>query len=129
MAKGLCCAVQAQGGLGKPIQLTIHNKDGSTTQRCGVCEVAPSCSNPQKRVFRFRFLKGIVCGLAGAGKCGPTPAGVAQYANARATAAATGSAIEYEDTQTGPGITFAGPYPSLPIPGAGAPSRVTYQLP
>lgn len=120
MAKGICCALQAQGNLGKPIQLTIHKADGTTIQRCGVCEVRPSCSNPQKKVFAFRFLKSVVCGIAGSSKCTPTAAGITQYNSARTQAATSGSALEVEDT--------AG-YPTLPIPGLGAPARIQYTLP
>lgn len=126
MAKGLCCQIQAQGGLGRPIQLSIRKKDGTTVERCGVCEVGPSCSNPQKTVFRFRFLASRVCGIAGTSSCQPTPAGIAQYNTARTQASTLGSPVEYEDPFT---VKPGDPYVALPIPGAGAPSRVTYRLP
>lgn len=90
--KGLCCAAQAAGDLGKPLVINVRHKDGTTSQRCGVCEVIPSCRDPQKLVFAFRFLKAIACGLAGAAKCGPTPTGIAQYNAARSVAATTGFA-------------------------------------
>jgi hypothetical protein len=79
MAKGLCCAAQAAGDLGKPLIVHTHHKDGSVgPDRCGVCEVGPSCSNPQRVVFKFRFLKPADCHLA-SGSCKPTSAGIAQY--------------------------------------------------
>jgi len=120
MAKGLCCAAQAAGDLGKPLIVTIHKRDGTTSQRCGVCEIAPSCRDPQKLVFRFSFLKGIDCHLAG-GACAPTAAGIAQYNAERGAAIAAGQvplAYQYPVTPGG-AITFA------PRPPAGAP----YTLP
>lgn len=131
MAKGLCCQVQADGRLGFPIEVTIHKKDGSTIQRCGVCEVAPSCSDPQKKVFRFRFLKNMVCGIMGGTACGPTPAGIAQYGAQRTAARTTGATFELEDigALSGPGAVAPPKYAQLPIPGLGAPRRVTYTLP
>ena len=86
MAKGVCCAAQQAGDLGKPLIVNVRTANGVTT-RCGVCEIRPSCRDPQKLVFAFRFLKGLACGLATT-KCGPTAAGIAQY-NATATAAGT----------------------------------------
>ena len=88
--KGICCAAQAAGDLGKPLVVTIHRKDGTTREACGVCEVVPSCRNPQKLVFAWRFLKGLACGLAGATHCTPTAQGRAQYENERTAAAARG---------------------------------------
>jgi hypothetical protein len=87
MAKGLCCAAAAAGDLGKSLVVSIHKKDGSISRRCGVCEVAPSCRDPQKLVFRFKFLASADCGLAAAGKCTPTAAQIAQYDAARIEAA------------------------------------------
>jgi hypothetical protein len=78
MAKGLCCQAQARGVLGAPLLINVRLKSGVQVQRCGVCEIAPSCQNPQKPVFRFRFLKGQDCNLT-SGRCIPTPTGVAQY--------------------------------------------------
>src|SRR5216684_524618 len=118
MAKGICCQLQAEGHLGQPIQLTIHKKDGTTTQRCGVCEVRPSCSNPQKLVFAFRFLKSAICGIAGVSSCKPTAAGTAQYSAARQAAATTGASFEVEDPFTGMGVPAPASYRVLPIPGA-----------
>jgi hypothetical protein len=79
MAKGLCCAAQAAGDLGKPLIITVHHKDGTTTRRCGVCEVVPSCRDQSKLVFAFRFLKSMVCGIPGAKQCVPTAAGITEY--------------------------------------------------
>jgi hypothetical protein len=73
----------------------VTMKNGN--KRCGVCEVRPSCRDPQKLVFAFRFLKGIVCGLAGASKCTPSPAGIAQYNTERTSAGVSGSAFEIAD--------------------------------
>lgn len=112
-SKGVCCAAQAAGDLGKPLVISIHKKDGTVTQRCGVCEIRPSCSNAQKLVFAFRFLKGAACGLLGASKCTPSAAGIAQY-NATATSAATVAQSAF--TELNPPVTFA-PYtggPRLP---------------
>ena len=96
-SKGICCAAQAAGDLGKPLVITIHRKDGSTYQRCGTCEVAPSCRNPQKLVFVFRFLANMACGIVGAAKCAPTAQGVAQYNAERTAAAGTGQPALYEN--------------------------------
>jgi hypothetical protein len=96
MPKGICCAAQAAGDLGRPLIVNVVHKNGTTTQRCGVCEVRPSCSNPQKLVFAFRFLKSIACGLAGATKCTPSSAGIAQY-NAERTAAAAAPQTVFSD--------------------------------
>lgn len=90
MAKGLCCAAQAAGDLGKPLIIQVHRKDGTITQRCGVCEVVPSCKHPQNRVFAFRFLASDVCELTAA-SCAPTAAGVAQYQRERVIAAPGGA--------------------------------------
>lgn len=94
MAKGLCCAAQAAGDLGKPLIVTFHHHDpttgailGTAYQRCGVCEVGPSCSNPQKTVFKFRLLHNNACGLPSKAKCPVTSAGIAQYASERSAAA------------------------------------------
>lgn len=89
MPKGLCCAAQAAGDLGKPLVVTVALKTGGTTTRCGVCEIVPSCKNPQKTVFAFRFLKKQECGLPGTA-CAVTPAGLAQYTAQQGTAAAAG---------------------------------------
>lgn len=86
MAKGLCCAAQAAGDLGKPIIITVHKKDGTTVQRCGTCEIVPSCRNQAIKVFAFRFLHSIDCGLFGAAKCKPSAQGEAQYNLERARA-------------------------------------------
>lgn len=88
--KGLCCAAQKAGDLGKPLIITVTRKDGTHAERCGVCEVRPSCSNQAKPVFAFRFLPAGVCNLAAA-KCGPTPAGIAQYNQERITASPGGA--------------------------------------
>jgi len=127
MAKGLCCQVQADGHLGDPIQITVKHKDGTTSQRCGVCEVRPSCSNPQKKVFGFRFLKAAICGLASTGGCTPTPAGIAQYSRVRTQVMASGATLEVQDPFFAPGEVPT--YVTLPIPGAGAPRRIPYTLP
>jgi hypothetical protein len=121
MAKGLCCAAQKAGDLGKPLVVTVHNKCGGATQRCGVCEVGPSCQNPQKLVFKFRFLKSIDCNLT-AGSCQPTQAGIAQYNAERGRASVSGeipSIYQYPITPGG-AITFT---PEGRLPGA------PYQLP
>jgi len=120
-SKGLCCAAQAQGDLGKPLIVTIHKKDGTTSQRCGVCEVAPSCRDPQKVVFQFKFLKGVDCHLAG-GSCQPTAAGIAQYNATRSQASVSG---EVPDLYQYPALPGAGPIVFTPRPPRGAP----YQLP
>jgi hypothetical protein len=75
---GFCCEMQARGLLGHADIITITKKDGTRSQRCGVCEIGPSCSNPQKLVFKFRFVASADCGLI-AGTCKPTEAGIAQY--------------------------------------------------
>ncbi len=106
MAKGLCCAAQAAGDLGKPLLVTIHHKDGTQSQRCGVCEVVPSCKHPQNRVFAFRFLHANVCGLTAA-KCQPSAAGIAQYTREIGVARAAGEATEYIPSNgAGRPITF-----------------------
>ena len=69
--------------------VTVALKTGGTTTRCGVCEIVPSCKNPQKTVFAFRFLKKQECGLPGTA-CAVTPAGLAQYTAQQGTAAAAG---------------------------------------
>ena len=92
-SKGICCAAQAAGDLGKPLVIVVHRKDGSTYQRCGTCEVAPSCRAPQKLVFVFRFLKSAACGLVGATSCGPTAAGIAQYNAERGVARSVGQSV------------------------------------
>jgi hypothetical protein len=131
MAKGLCCQLQADGLLGREVQLTIHKKDGTTVDRCGVCEVGPSCSNPQKDVFRFRFIPSAVCNIPGTSACTPTPAGIAQYQAARTAARTTGSPIEVQDVGALSGIGARPParYSTLPVPGSGGARRVTYTLP
>ena len=116
--KGLCCFAQRQGDLGKPLLITVHKKDGTTSQRCGVCEVVPSCRDPQKRVFAFRFLKAMVCGLPGKTACTPSAAGVAQYTAQRPIAATGGERTEFV---LGPTGTFT----PQNIVGGGAP----YSLP
>ena len=115
--KGLCCAAQAAGDLGKPLVVQITKKDGTTTQRCGVCEVRPSCSNQAKLVFAFRFLASAACGLVGASKCAPTQAGLTQYNTERQVAMTIGQ-IPLTDapslpTYTGPRVTTR-PY-TLPL--------------
>jgi hypothetical protein len=105
--KGVCCAAQAAGDLGKPIIVVLHNKDGTVKigsdgqpeKRCGTCEVRPSCRNPQKLVFAFRFLQSLACGLAGTKSCQPTSAGIAQY-NAERTAAASTGQVVYDESGT-----------------------------
>ena len=114
--KGLCCLAQQNGDLGKPLSVTVTRKDGSSFQRCGVCEVRPSCSNPSKLVFAFRFLKGAACGLLGGSKCGPTPQGVQQYNTARSSAP-QGPQIVYSDL------------PSLPMLNPQPAGRIGYTLP
>jgi hypothetical protein len=95
MPAGLCCAAQAAGDLGKPLIVNVVSKStGQTTQRCGVCDIVPSCKNPNKTVFSFRFLKKQDCNLAG-GKCTPTAAGIAQYNTQIPIAAAAGEAFAY----------------------------------
>lgn len=94
MPKGLCCAAQTAGDLGKPLLVTIHKKDGTTSTRCGVCEVRPSCANQSKLVFAFRFLASSVCNLASS-HCKPTTAGIAQYNLERTRAAAGLERTEY----------------------------------
>lgn len=98
--KGLCCAAQAAGDLGKPLLVTVHHKDGTTSTRCGTCEVVPSCRNQAVPVFAFRFLKSAVCGLTAA-SCAPTAAGVAQYRSQQAIAARGGELLEYPVTTIG----------------------------
>lgn len=120
MAKGLCCQAQKNGDLGKPLQIQMVRKcDGKVITRCGVCEVGPSCRDPQKLVFQFRFLKGVDCNLA-TGKCMPTAAGVAQYNNERALAQQSGQVPEYVTYNTANST-----YSFVPRPPAGAP----YTLP
>jgi hypothetical protein len=108
-SKGVCCAAQAAGDLGKPLVVTLHKKDGTLATRCGVCEVRPSCSNPQKLVFAFRFLKSVACGLPGASQCKPTAAGIAQYQAERTAAASTPQGAFIETPTLPTGATFA-PY-------------------
>jgi hypothetical protein len=118
MAKGLCCAAQAAGDLGKPLVVTIHRKDGSTYERCGVCEVQPSCRNPGKLVFAFKFLASAACNLPTAVHCAPTAAGTAQY-NAQVSAAAQAGQLSYRDV-----------YPAtFPPSGYNPPPGVPYKLP
>ena len=114
-SKGICCAAQAAGDLGKPLIITVHRKDGSTYQRCGTCEVAPSCRNPQKLVFVFRFLKGVACGIAGAAKCGPTAQGVSQYNQERSSALSTGQRVLLEQPPLFPATGAVGSPYSLPL--------------
>ncbi len=120
--KGLCCAAQAAGDLGKPLVLTLTHKTGplagQTYQKCGVCEIAPSCSDQTKMVFRFRFLPGSTCGIAGASSCKPTPTGVAQYNAARLSLAAAPATVEY-------GVTGLNIFTGRPLPARGT----TYSLP
>jgi len=117
MAKGLCCRVQADGNLGKNLVIPIHKKDGTISHRCGVCEIRPSCRDPQKRVFAFRFLHSQSCRLAAA-KCVPTQAGIAQYDR---------TAAEERTSPTNPleYLNGARPYPLPP----GAPPALPYTLP
>lgn len=97
MGSGLCCAAQAAGDLGKPLIVTVHKKDGSTVQRCGVCEVVPSCRHPQVLVFAFRFIKSMACGIAGRTSCKPTAGGIAEYRAQIPIAARGAEAIAYYD--------------------------------
>jgi len=119
--RGLCCAAQKNGDLGKPLIVTIHKKDGTTQTRCGTCEVGPSCRDPQRLVFQFRFLKGMDCNLA-SGSCKPTAAGVAQYNAVRSQAAVSGEVPDIYQYPLTPG---GGPIVFTPRPPVGAP----YQLP
>ena len=119
-SKGLCCAAQAAGDLGKPLLVTIHKKDGTNTQRCGVCEVVPSCRNPQTAVFAFRFLKSAVCGLLGSGTCKPSAAGIAQYSQQRTLEAAGTEPTRYSYSYPalgGPPVLTGGAVPGY-RPGA-----------
>jgi hypothetical protein len=118
-SRGVCCAAQAAGDLGKPLVVDVHTASG-IKQRCGVCEVRPSCHNPQKLVFAFRFLKNAACALPGTAHCAPTAAGIAQYNAERTAAARTGQIPLYEHHNGA--VTFA-PYAHPGI----APSP--YQLP
>lgn len=116
MAKGLCCLAQQRGDLGKPIVVVLHHKNGQTSQRCGVCEVVPSCRNPQKRVFAFRFLKNLVCNLPGKAHCEPTQAGIAEYQQQIPIAAAGRETLDYFAPTLAP-TARSGMYPySLPNP-------------
>lgn len=115
MAKGLCCAAQAAGDLGKPLVIDVVTKTG-IHQRCGVCEVVPSCRNPNKRVFAFRFLKNIACGLAGRASCTPTAAGIAQYTAQIPLAAAGREITEYRLSEPG----NIPPFMPRAVPGGGA---------
>jgi hypothetical protein len=117
MSKGLCCAAQKNGDLGKPLIVTVHRKDGTTTTRCGTCEIGPSCANPQKLAFKFRFLKGVDCNLAG-GSCVPTAAGVAQYQAEAARVRVSGDVPDIYQYPLSPG---GGPIVFSPRPPAGAP--------
>ena len=119
--KGICCAAQAKGDLGKPLAVKYVTKTGETKIRCGVCEVRPSCSDQSKLVFAFRFLKNMACGIAGAASCAPTSAGVAQY-NATRTAAAKAPQVVYDEPSFIP--VTAGEYPNLVLG-----NRGVYQLP
>ncbi len=112
MAKGICCALQAAGRLGDPVVVTMKN--GS--KRCGVCEVRPSCRDPQKLVFAFRFLKGLVCKLPGASACAPTAAGVAQYNQVRTQAAVSGASFEIADQPGYPALPYPAPHPHYQLP-------------
>lgn len=118
MAKGLCCAAQAAGDLGKPLVITVTHKDGTTSERCGVCEVVPSCKHPQKAVFAFRFLAKNICGLLGGKACTPTAAGIAQYTRDRTVAAAGREVTEYA-------VANGNVFRPRPIPGGATP----YALP
>lgn len=124
--KGVCCAAQAAGDLGKPLIVNVKHKDGSITQRCGTCEIRPSCSNQAKLVFAFRFIKSLACGLAGATHCAPTAAGQAQYNTERAKVATAAelTALGYTLAPTTGAVAFA-PY-TRP---AGAPAPTPYVLP
>lgn len=123
MAKGLCCAAQSRGDLGKPLVMTIHTKSGAH-QRCGVCEVVPSCRNQAVKVFAFRFLPNAVCNLAGKASCKPTPAGEAQYLRDVAIMAPGGAREPYAYQITGgDGLPLAFTPRALPGP------EVPYILP
>lgn len=113
-SKGICCAAQAAGDLGKPLVVTIHRKDGSTYQRCGTCEVAPSCRNPQKLVFVFRFLANAACGILGATKCTPNAAGVAQYNAERGRAISAGQPVLFDQPNFPSAGRIGSPY-QLPL--------------
>ena len=119
MAKGLCCAAQAAGDLGKPLIVNVVSTlTGLTTQRCGTCDVVPSCRNPNKLVFSFRFLKKQDCNLVG-GKCVPSAAGIAQYNAAIPIAAAAGEPSAY----------LVGPLNALTAQAIPAARRIAYTLP
>jgi hypothetical protein len=112
MPKGLCCMAARAGDLGKTLKVDIHNKMTGAIigQRCGVCEIGPTCKNPQVLGFRFRFLASEKCGLPG--KCMITPAYVTQY-NANRTEAAGHPVYQYNGT----GKNIITPYtpPDVPI--------------
>jgi len=120
-SKGVCCAAQAAGDLGKPIVLTLRKKDGTTYQRCGTCEVGPSCHNPQKIVFLFRFLPNGACGIAGTTHCQPTAAGIAQYNATRSSAAAAPQARVFYSVGPSGNIGFQ--------TGSVVPGETPYSLP
>jgi hypothetical protein len=116
MAKGLCCAAQAAGDLGKPIVIVVHKKDGSTTERCGTCEIVPSCRNQTVKVFAFRFLASADCGLAAA-KCKPSAAGEAQYNLERARASSGLEREAYTPVYSNGTSRITGVRPLRAIPG------------
>lgn len=124
MAKGLCCEAQAAGDLGKPLVIDVVRKDGTHTERCGVCEVVRSCKDQTKKVFAFRFLPAGVCGI-GAKKCLPTAAGIAQYDAAARQMAAGTERTEYIPIETGTNGRVTG-FRGMPIPGA---HPTPYRLP
>jgi hypothetical protein len=107
MAKGLCCAAAAAGDLGKALVVHMRNSCGVTTERCGVCEIGPTCQNPQKLGFRFRLLPSADCGLAGR-KCAVTPAMIAQY-NANRTEPSGHAVFDVSGTGTNTFTRFAPP--------------------
>lgn len=115
--KGLCCEAQRRGDLGKPLVILIHHRDGSTTERCGTCEVVPSCANPQKRVFRFKFIPSADCNLPGKKKCMPTGAGVSEYEQQIPLAASGRETLFYDPARIWAAQRIASPAPyRLPNP-------------
>jgi len=112
MAKGLCCAAVAAGDLGKSLRVIVHKKYGTTGERCGVCEIVRSCTDPQKRVFRFKFLPIGDCGILGK-TCKISDAMVAQY-NASRTEAAGHPVLTYNGTGRNIFAPWPTERPSLP---------------
>jgi len=122
MPKGLCCAAQQAGDLGKPLIVNVHRKDGSVVQRCGTCEIVPSCRDQAKMVFRFSWIPSAICNLVAA-VCKPTPAGVAQYNTARGQLAIGSEATGYLEAYGGSPAAYTFTGRALP------PGRPPYALP